>query len=118
MIDCMEIIYEVCVVVLDYSLGSNATATFIFFFKQKTAYELRISDWSSDVCSSDLTRCQQLAAMQRALQHQSAGGIADRRIQLHPRRQALAGNHAIRSEERSVGNASVSTCSSGCSTYL
>src|SRR3546814_10481051 len=27
---------------------------FIFFFKQKTAYELRISDWSSDVCSSDL----------------------------------------------------------------
>src|SRR3546814_1344497 len=28
--------------------------SFIFFFKQKTAYELRISDWSSDVCSSDL----------------------------------------------------------------
>src|SRR3546814_4076068 len=27
-----------------------------FFFKQKTAYELRISDWSSDVCSSDLPR--------------------------------------------------------------
>src|SRR3546814_2408763 len=26
----------------------------VFFFKQKTAYELRISDWSSDVCSSDL----------------------------------------------------------------
>src|SRR3546814_2702472 len=29
-----------------------------FFFKQKTAYELRISDWSSDVCSSDLKRLQ------------------------------------------------------------
>src|SRR3546814_9822273 len=28
--------------------------TAIFFFKQKTAYEMRISDWSSDVCSSDL----------------------------------------------------------------
>src|SRR3546814_5275019 len=28
---------------------------FIFFCKQKTAYEMRISDWSSDVCSSDLT---------------------------------------------------------------
>src|SRR3546814_2937051 len=28
---------------------------YIFFFKQKTAYEMRISDWSSDVCSSDLT---------------------------------------------------------------
>src|SRR3546814_13528903 len=29
-----------------------------FFFKQKTAYEMRISDWSSDVCSSDLRRDQ------------------------------------------------------------
>src|SRR3546814_2243564 len=29
---------------------------FFFFCKQKTAYEMRISDWSSDVCSSDLTR--------------------------------------------------------------
>src|SRR3546814_9766887 len=29
---------------------------FFFFFKQKTAYEMRISDWSSDVCSSDLHR--------------------------------------------------------------
>src|SRR3546814_6984541 len=29
---------------------------FFFFFKQKTAYEMRISDWSSDVCSSDLKR--------------------------------------------------------------
>src|SRR3546814_11165977 len=28
----------------------------VFFFKQKTAYEMRISDWSSDVCSSDLDR--------------------------------------------------------------
>src|SRR3546814_7304861 len=30
----------------------------MFVFKQKTAYEMRISDWSSDVCSSDLTACQ------------------------------------------------------------
>src|SRR3546814_1288639 len=30
---------------------------FVFFFKQKTAYEMRISDWSSDVCSSDLHVC-------------------------------------------------------------
>src|SRR3546814_1794257 len=28
-----------------------------FFFKQKTAYDMRISDWSSDVCSSDLPGC-------------------------------------------------------------
>src|SRR3546814_12516395 len=33
-------------------------ALFFFFFKQKTAYEMRISDWSSDVCSSDLFRYQ------------------------------------------------------------
>src|SRR3546814_8327471 len=31
-----------------------------FFFKQKTAYEMRISDWSSDVCSSDLARVEVL----------------------------------------------------------
>src|SRR3546814_6246452 len=31
-------------------------SVFFFFFKQKTAYEMRISDWSSDVCSSDLLR--------------------------------------------------------------
>src|SRR3546814_3839971 len=31
-------------------------SVFVFFFKQKTAYEMRISDWSSDVCSSDLSR--------------------------------------------------------------
>src|SRR3546814_1063740 len=40
------------------SFCSSHTAVFIllfiFFFKQKTAYEMRISDWSSDVCSSDL----------------------------------------------------------------
>src|SRR3546814_5764422 len=33
---------------------------FIFFFKQKTAYEMRISDWSSDVCSSDLITASRL----------------------------------------------------------
>src|SRR3546814_3304699 len=32
---------------------------FFFFFKQKTAYEMRISDWSSDVCSSDLVSLKQ-----------------------------------------------------------
>src|SRR3546814_5023992 len=35
-----------------------------FFFKQKTAYEMRISDWSSDVCSSDLAgRCHSYAVI-------------------------------------------------------
>src|SRR3546814_6815613 len=36
---------------------------FFFFFKQKTAYEMRISDWSSDVCSSDLSGCWQRARL-------------------------------------------------------
>src|SRR3546814_10096804 len=34
----------------------SSVYSFFFFFKQKTAYEMRISDWSSDVCSSDLCR--------------------------------------------------------------
>src|SRR3546814_5724280 len=38
---------------------------FFFFFKQKTAYEMRISDWSSDVCSSDLRCVEAAAAYQR-----------------------------------------------------
>src|SRR3546814_9453674 len=33
---------------------SRSRLCWLFFFKQKTAYEMRISDWSSDVCSSDL----------------------------------------------------------------
>src|SRR3546814_6744212 len=36
------------------SLAMCVYMLFVFFFKQKTAYEMRISDWSSDVCSSDL----------------------------------------------------------------
>src|SRR3546814_4667032 len=36
-----------------------------FFFKQKTAYEMRISDWSSDVCSSDLFGVAKLAFLDR-----------------------------------------------------
>src|SRR3546814_4163978 len=36
------------------SIRSELVACCFFFFKQKTAYEVRISDWSSDVCSSDL----------------------------------------------------------------
>src|SRR3546814_1088610 len=37
-----------------YYDGVMQCILFFFFFKQKTAYEMRISDWSSDVCSSDL----------------------------------------------------------------
>src|SRR3546814_7176500 len=45
------ILYFVYVCSLSYCILSS---TLFFFFKQKTAYEMRISDWSSDVCSSDL----------------------------------------------------------------
>src|SRR3546814_3915816 len=41
-------------------------SSFLFFFKQKTAYEMRISDWSSDVCSSDLR------GLRRRLDHRQA----------------------------------------------
>src|SRR3546814_3285550 len=45
-----------CVCVLCCMCGSvlSVVLMFVFFFKQKAAYEVRISDWSSDVCSSDL----------------------------------------------------------------
>src|SRR3546814_952763 len=43
----------------------------VFFFKQKTAYEVRISDWSSDVCSSDLVaawfECEDVRVVTRRL---------------------------------------------------
>src|SRR3546814_7183574 len=44
---CIHLLYCIC--------------CFFFFFKQKTAYEMRISDWSSDVCSSDLMGKEELA---------------------------------------------------------
>src|SRR3546814_10765514 len=40
--------------VADSSRHVSCVVVCVFFFKQKTAYEMRISDWSSDVCSSDL----------------------------------------------------------------
>src|SRR3546814_9861766 len=39
---------------IDMSLSHQQCECLFFFVKQKTAYEMRISDWSSDVCSSDL----------------------------------------------------------------
>src|SRR3546814_3139313 len=89
---------------------------FFFFFKPKTAYELRISDWSSDVCSSDL-------AVERAVQlsHEkycSASAMLEKTAELAfsvdivdiPAPQA-------RSEERRVGKECVSTCRSRWSPY-
>src|SRR3546814_16242657 len=52
----------------------------IFFFKQKTAYEMRISDWSSDVCSSDLGA----ARIFEAVRHRVIGPAHDieRRLEI------------------------------------
>src|SRR3546814_8878815 len=57
---------------------------FFFFFKQKTAYEMRISDWSSDVCSSDLI-------LQAAADLEVPSGflVAEQRRALERRRAAL-----------------------------
>src|SRR3546814_5072069 len=96
---------------------------FFFFFKQKTAYEMRISDWSSDVCSSDL-----LADVLRRAHLED--GIAWSRIAVLVRsgrntipalRRSLgaagvpvevASDDTPRSEERRVGKECVSTCRS------
>src|SRR3546814_7183241 len=90
-----------------------------FFFKQKTAYEMRISDWSSDVCSSDLRDPAQ-DQPGRPAGHLVVPGLpavddtdhvlaVDRRGVQHPR--------DIRSEERRVGKECVSTCRSRWSPY-
>src|SRR3546814_6459937 len=53
-----------------------------FFFKQKTAYEMRISDWSSDVCSSDLGDILEVAAHIRVEPIQDVARLA-RRVGRH-----------------------------------
>src|SRR3546814_2220962 len=84
---------------------------FFFFFKPKPAYDMRISDWSSDVCSSDLERRRpQLEPEGRG--DRLAGGFGPRRDQARLGIEA-AGLHLLgRSEERRVGTECVSTCRS------
>src|SRR3546814_16311733 len=118
---------------------------FFFFFKQKTAYEMRISDWSSDVCSSDLigrnrfdgTSCDIVKAylarsgVNYTNVEAAPGTVAVARIgdEVHraPDPRALTGaaresaiaafQQDLRSEERRVGKECVSTCSSRWSPY-
>src|SRR3546814_16728802 len=101
---------------------------FFFFFKQKTAYEMRISDWSSDVCSSDL-----LVGLGATdpLPHLSATGRVELtdpvidgpvrqpgRVRPVARRQGVVQRVDVsRSEERRVGKEGVSTCRSRWSPY-
>src|SRR3546814_10470357 len=77
-----------------------------FFFKQKTAYEMRISDWSSDVCSSDLGVLGYV--------HGIDLGIGEGQRGQHGQ---AARSGTQRSEERRVGKECVSTCRSRWSPY-
>src|SRR3546814_1008549 len=102
---------------------------YFFFFKQKTAYEMRISDWSSDVCSSDLTIT--LAWQDDACIGRQLAAICLHRCQENGRIHSLAlcarngmGSWKTgriiflsRSEERRVGKECVSTCRSRWSPY-
>src|SRR3546814_3898269 len=56
-----------------------------FFFKQKTAYEMRISDWSSDVCSSDLREGQILRLIGCDGIHDVHGMVARMYVGIDPR---------------------------------
>src|SRR3546814_6893911 len=94
----------------------------VFFFKQKTAYDMRISDWSSDVCSSDLrggsdAERHRIQQFRRVLQPRLSG----ERLSLGATAWggAAAGyrNFGMRSEERRVGKECVSTCRSRWSPY-
>src|SRR3546814_2571484 len=68
---------------------------FVFFFKQKTAYEMRISDWSSDVCSSDLGGAQ--VRRERPPELEVVRRVVERRAHQHPLVDFDALAHAARS---------------------
>src|SRR3546814_3543167 len=93
-----------CYHIVDYS------DVFFFFFKQKTAYEMRISDWSSDVCSSDLHCVASMSGM-ISFVHRNGPFMFTRIIWSH------ISSVIVRSEERRVGKECVSTCRSRWSPY-
>src|SRR3546814_10384832 len=89
---------------------------YIVFFKQKTAYEMRISDWSSDVCSSDLSSVEEVYLQRIATDDAGSDVFVDIALDGFGPEEgfAKAGN---RSEVRRVGKECVSTCRSRWSTY-
>src|SRR3546814_6012577 len=99
---------------------------FFFFFKQKTAYEMRISDWSSDVCSSDLPACSVPARRDKLRQAGALNGIdyvevgddgTSLCVHLFGDIPQGLGVANVRSAERRVGKECVSTCRSRWSPY-
>src|SRR3546814_10513963 len=89
---------------------------FVFFFKQKTAYEMRISDWSSDVCSSDLGLLKGFGLQANFTYVDSKGAPGPTAGNTTPPGLPLEGL-SKRSEERRVGKECVSTCRSRWSPY-
>src|SRR3546814_5259504 len=93
----------------------------LFFFKQKTAYEMRISDWSSDVCSSDLharllSFCASSVAVGR-FHRLSIWNLLRGFYLFVLRGKPVVTKTERRSEERRVGKKRVSTCRSRWSQY-
>src|SRR3546814_7685848 len=94
-----------------------------FFFKQKTAYEMRISDWSSDVCSSDLRIAPRVVALvlrrglRRRYAQRDAQRVAGELVDIGRRGAIAVARRIGRSEERRVGKECVSTCRSRWSPY-
>src|SRR3546814_5269223 len=102
-----------------FSGGMNLVSIYsceICLFKQKTAYEMRISDWSSDVCSSDLDLRGQARRSFLARAEPEFGRADDARRDLLLPDFGNAARHG-RSEERRVGKECVSTCRSRWSPY-
>src|SRR3546814_3685118 len=96
-----------------------------FFFKQKTAYEMRISDWSSDVCSSDLIAPKFRTGDYFGGIHDAVGALTQLidgeplppPVEGAPRESRGMGLQGMRSEERRGGKECVSTCRSRWSPY-
>src|SRR3546814_5466286 len=91
---------------------------FVFFFKQKTAYEMRISDWSSDVCSSDLLDLMVRSGIWRRLREARIYPVVTAQTITYRKSLELGQRFTVeRSEERRVGKECVSTCRSRLSPY-
>src|SRR3546814_3072972 len=93
------------------SLAMGSRYDIFFFFKQKTAYEMRISDWSSDVCSSDLHRAQRDPKQAERKFDQAIGVVQPVHAAIDQQRRECGADQQ-RSEERRVGTECVSTCRS------
>src|SRR3546814_10896199 len=85
---------------------------FIFFFKQKTAYEMRISDWSSDVCSSDLRQASKMSSLDVMMSDFIGPLEKVGNLFLIKELNGSRSRRITRSEERRVGKECVSTCRS------